>query len=119
MKILIVDDDLDTRSLIEQYLRSSFPEASIYEATNGIEGYHMAMEVQPDLTLTDLSMPVATGLDMIRLLRSAEFRQSIYVFSGRSELLDLLDESLINQPVFFKPIDLNIMVAAIAAEKQE
>lgn len=71
--ILVVDDNNDLRAYVSQILQQVGHE--VYGARNGAEGYQMAESRKPDLIITDLMMPVVSGLDMIRQLRaSADLR---------------------------------------------
>lgn len=66
--ILVVDDNNDLRAYVSQILQQAGHE--VYGARNGAEGYQMAESRKPDLIITDLMMPVVSGLDMIRQLRA-------------------------------------------------
>jgi len=66
--ILVVDDNPDLRAYVSDILyRHGYQVAT---ARNGYEGYNTAQEVNPSLIITDLMMPLVTGLEMIRMLRS-------------------------------------------------
>jgi CHASE2 domain-containing sensor protein/DNA-binding NarL/FixJ family response regulator len=66
-KILIVDDNLETRSMLLSLLEPiGFV---IFEADNGQTGLNLATMHQPDLVLTDLSMPVINGFELMMQLR--------------------------------------------------
>ena len=67
-RILIVDDSLEMRDFMADVVLSD-EEATIDRARNGAEGLQMALEVNPDLIVTDLAMPVMTGLEMLEELR--------------------------------------------------
>jgi len=54
-KILIVDDDATVRKLIKGTLRDSSRE--FLEASNPLDGLHLAQSELPDLVLLDLGMP--------------------------------------------------------------
>ena len=60
-KILIVEDNDDLREVMIDTLGRYF---QVYEASNGKEGYQMALEVFPDLILTDLIMPEMDGNEL-------------------------------------------------------
>lgn len=65
--ILIVEDNSDMR----MYIKSIFPEKyKIYEAKDGHEGYHLALEIIPDIIISDIMMPVMDGMKMVNLLRN-------------------------------------------------
>jgi DNA-binding response OmpR family regulator len=73
-KILIVDDNSDTRELLAKLLElESF---TVVTAEDGLMGLKMASDELPDLIVTDITMPNLNGIDMIRLLRKKlEFKQ--------------------------------------------
>ena len=68
-KILIVDDRWENSSVIVNLLEPIGFE--MMEAENGKEGLEKAIEGQPDVIITDISMPVMDGYELL-----AELRQS-------------------------------------------
>jgi two-component system chemotaxis response regulator CheY len=71
MKILIVDDSRVMRQIIVRTLRQAgFGGHEIVEAVNGKEGYAAVGEHQPDLVLSDWTMPEMTGIEMLQMLRA-------------------------------------------------
>ncbi|TAF14441.1 MAG: response regulator [Nostocales cyanobacterium] len=68
--ILVVDDNPDMRSYVAEILRQSTYQVAT--ARNGYEGYNLAREIFPSLIITDLMMPILTGLEMIQMIRSDE-----------------------------------------------
>jgi CheY-like chemotaxis protein len=72
-KILVVEDNQDTRELFVFLLKSLGFE--VVAATDGHKGLECARAEAPDLILTDINMPNLNGIDMIRMLRAeAAFR---------------------------------------------
>jgi DNA-binding response OmpR family regulator len=67
-KILVVDDNLDTREITQLHLTTEG--FSVVIAADGREGLYMAGAEHPDLIITDISMPGLNGIDLIRQLRS-------------------------------------------------
>ena len=65
--IVVIEDDSDLRTYLEQRLSESY---NVYTAINGIEGIAKAEKVHPQIVITDLMMPGATGFDVCRTLRS-------------------------------------------------
>jgi signal transduction histidine kinase/response regulator RpfG family c-di-GMP phosphodiesterase len=66
-EILVVDDNTDLRNYVAGVLqRAGY---RIWAACNGAEGYQMAQEHHPDLIVTDLMMPMVSGLEMIQMIR--------------------------------------------------
>lgn len=65
--ILVVDDNRDLRAYVSQVLRASG--FKVLTARHGAEGLSLTTERHPDLIVTDLMMPIVSGLDMIRRIR--------------------------------------------------
>ncbi|MDZ7935292.1 MAG: ATP-binding protein [Emticicia sp.] len=67
--LLIVEDNPDLR----QYIRSVFEQDyRIFEAIDGQEGIEKALEIIPDVVISDLMMPRLDGLGLCKLLKSDE-----------------------------------------------
>ncbi|MEM7580748.1 MAG: response regulator, partial [Cyanobacteria bacterium P01_A01_bin.80] len=73
--ILVVDDNPDMRAYVSSILRTKGYQ--VQTARNGSEGFRIAKELSPNLIVTDLMMPVVTGLEMIRMIRSEETLKGI------------------------------------------
>ncbi|HVG20164.1 MAG TPA: response regulator [Blastocatellia bacterium] len=72
-KILVVEDNLDTRELFHLYL--STEGFTVVTASDGREGLYMAQAERPDLIITDMNMPNLDGITLVRQLRAqAEFK---------------------------------------------
>jgi DNA-binding response OmpR family regulator len=67
-KILVVDDDPKTVSLVKLYLESDGHK--VLCAYDGIEALRLAREQRPDLIVLDLMLPGLDGLQICRTLRS-------------------------------------------------
>lgn len=59
--ILLVDDDED---ILEMLVGIFSPTYVVHKATNGQMGYEMAQQLQPDIIVSDVMMPVMSGKDM-------------------------------------------------------
>lgn len=59
--MLIVEDDEDILTLLEDIF---VPAYNVYRASNGVEGFDMAIQLHPDIILSDVMMPVMTGKEM-------------------------------------------------------
>jgi two-component system chemotaxis response regulator CheY len=74
VKVLIVEDNPDTRDFLSFFLASEGHQ--VIEAEDGEEGLHKALKEKPPLILTDISMPRMNGIDLIHHLREQpEFEQ--------------------------------------------
>jgi CheY-like chemotaxis protein len=67
-KVLIVDDQLEVRDLVEVTLRSG--DYQVFEAENGMKAIEIARAEKPDLIIMDIMMPGDTdGLEATRVLK--------------------------------------------------
>ncbi|MDI6890978.1 MAG: response regulator [Thermodesulfovibrionales bacterium] len=69
-KILIVDDNQDSRELVVKILKSKGYQ--MIEATDGEEALEKAVSERPDLILMDISIPKIDGFEVTRRLKSQE-----------------------------------------------
>jgi DNA-binding NarL/FixJ family response regulator len=80
-RILIVDDHEIFRRGLRSLLESR-PEIEICgEATNGLEAVERAKEIQPDVILMDISMPLLDGLQATRQIRNQVPKSSVLLLS--------------------------------------
>jgi len=67
-RVLVVEDDAETRSLLEVVLSQAGYE--VKAAANGLEGYREARDFRPDLVVTDFMMPIMDGVELCAVLRA-------------------------------------------------
>lgn len=63
-KILVVEDDDVTRELMRMTLERQGYEVTVAE--DGIKAYDLVVGLRPDLIITDISMPLADGVHLMR-----------------------------------------------------
>jgi CheY-like chemotaxis protein len=80
IEILIMDDEAATRSIMEAVLTKSG--YSVTACSNGKEGIDAFRKNQHDLVITDISMPVINGLEVITLIRKENAEVPIIAISG-------------------------------------
>jgi CheY-like chemotaxis protein len=112
-KILIVEDNADTRELLHFYFTNAG--FTVVTAVDGAEGIYMATAEQPDCILSDLSMPKMTGIDMIRTLRSQPETASLPIIVITAHGNETTEEAIqagANQ-AFYKPFDFDTLVEVV------
>ncbi|MFD1629171.1 two-component regulator propeller domain-containing protein [Pseudopedobacter beijingensis] len=65
--ILVVDDSREIRNYLKLLLSDMF---SVVEAENGSEGFKVATEVQPDVIISDMLMPVMNGSEFCQKIKN-------------------------------------------------
>jgi len=85
-RVLLVDDDADSRELYAYSLGGAGFE--VLQAENGAIAVETAIRTRPDVVVMDLEMPVMGGLEAIRRLRANAVTRAIpvVVLSGNSVL---------------------------------
>src|SRR3954465_8617379 len=68
-KILIIEDNTDTRRFLEAMLGKEF---EVITAENGVIGIDYARNKAPDLILLDIMLPILSGYDACSLLKKDE-----------------------------------------------
>ena len=79
-KILVVDDEHKIREVISVLLEEKG--YGIRTAENGREGVKELHSFEPDLVLTDISMPDMEGIEFLKIIRSHKKDLPVIVMSG-------------------------------------
>jgi DNA-binding NarL/FixJ family response regulator len=94
IKILLAEDHDIVRDGIRALLESEHDLRVIGQASNGEEAFAKARELNPDVVIMDLNMPVMNGLDCTRKIKAELPKIKILVLSMHDHenyLIDLLD----------------------------
>lgn len=85
-KIAIIDDERQVLQGMKRVIPWDELDAEwVGEALNGQEGLELIRSTEPDIVITDIYMPVMSGLDMIEQLRKDGFCGKIIILSGYSD----------------------------------
>jgi CheY-like chemotaxis protein len=74
-RILVIEDDDFERELMRRTLENSGYEVTV--AADGVRGYDTALFLRPDLIVTDIRMPAADGIHVVRRVRDTESLEKI------------------------------------------
>lgn len=77
MKLLVVDDEPSVRKLLKRFFEARGFAVAVAE--DGVRGWQVARDEQPDLVLTDVSMPEMDGYELTRTIRRNPATASIPV----------------------------------------
>jgi CheY-like chemotaxis protein len=109
--ILVVDDDAATRDLLAELLTDAGYRVRL--AINGADGLRQIQARPPALLLTDLLMPVMTGVELIRAVRLAYPYLKIIAMTASPARAARLAEYYAVLCVF-KPFDMDDVLTCIA-----
>jgi CheY-like chemotaxis protein len=110
-RILIIDDDPDTRAFLEQALTSAGYET--LTAAEGEEGLKRYLSEPVDLVITDLFMPERDGLETIADLHKRFPGLPIIAMSGRTPALLPAARAMGANDTLQKPFSLDQLLALV------
>lgn len=113
-KILLVEDEKDTRFILERLLSKNNYE--VISATNGLEALNLLEDYPPKVILADWTMPVMDGIELCKTLKKDEKFKTIYfiVLTARASLKDRITGLDIGADDFLiKPIENQELLARI------
>ena len=118
-RILVIDDDLSLREMLEVLLRGAGHEVSLAE--DGLAGLAAAGKTPFDLVVSDLKMPGLNGLDLLKRLRSEGLTMPLILVSAFARP-DMAVEAMRGGaydfiPKPFKPHDLLAVVDSALAHQ--
>ena len=88
-RILIVEDNND----VSTFIGSIISNANIYYARNGKDGLEKALQIVPDVIITDIMMPEMNGIEMCEKIRQSELLCyiPIIIISAKAEQTDKIE----------------------------
>jgi DNA-binding response OmpR family regulator len=114
-KILIIEDNADTRRFLEAMLSKEF---EIITAENGVIGIDYARNKTPDLILLDIMLPILSGYDACSLLKKDDktSRIPIIFLSAKNSTQDITQGLTAGADDYIpKPFDYKELLARIKA----
>jgi DNA-binding NtrC family response regulator len=106
-KLLLVDDDASQVRLLQTIIERSFAQRiELTAMTESVEVRGWLETHQPDIVITDLEMPGASGLEILRMVKRRHPLAQVLLFTGHSSttaLLDALEFGAIDY--LLKPLD--------------
>ncbi|MDY7396072.1 two-component regulator propeller domain-containing protein [Aureibaculum sp. 2210JD6-5] len=67
--MLIVEDNFEIRNLIKNYFKTYY---NVHDSSNGLDGFNNALEIIPDIIISDIMMPKMNGLELCKKLKTDE-----------------------------------------------
>ncbi|WP_042166605.1 response regulator transcription factor [Paenibacillus gorillae] len=116
-KVLLVDDEVYVRQGLRQLI--DWQECGyevIGEAANGAEAFEAVKASEPDLVVTDIRMPVVTGLELIGKVKEAGMEGIAFIVLSGYEDFKYAQQAMRYQvqDYILKPIDVDELKAALS-----
>lgn len=113
--LLVVEDDFELQKILEQVFSVKY---DVHVASDGREGLDLARTLQPDIVISDVMMPVMSGIEMCRMLKS-DFETChipvvlLTALSSSGEFVEGLESGA--DDYIAKPFETDILVAKCGA----
>jgi signal transduction histidine kinase/DNA-binding response OmpR family regulator len=108
-RILIIEDEEDIRNYIIEELSLEY---KVLFAKNGEEGLNMATETIPDLIITDVRMPLLSGIELCKKLKNQVITSHIpiIILSAKIEVDQQIEGLEMGADVYMtKPFNIDIL----------
>ena len=85
-KVLIVEDEAGPADYLQSIIESSCPDYSVAGiAEHGSRALELVDEIQPDLIITDVKMPVMDGITLVKSLKNEYPNIPVLIVSGHQD----------------------------------
>ncbi len=118
-RILVIEDNQDTRQFLETVLSREF---EVFSTQNAVAGIEYARTKQPDLIILDIMLPVLNGFDACGLLKKDEATRNIPIIflSAKNTANDIAHGFGLGADDYLpKPFDYKELIARVRARLRE
>jgi len=117
LKILVIDDDQDTRERLESVLKRRGH--SVLVAANGLEGLELIKKNAVDVIFSDIVMPKMDGLEFLLKIHEQTPRTELIIMTGLPSV-EWITESLDKNTVEFmsKPLTIDDVLNSLNRAKK-
>ncbi len=117
MKILIAEDNIGVGIALQKHLLHR--DHHVILVKDGLAAWEAIQNDTPDILLTDLVMPVTSGLELISLIRAAKMVLPIIVLSALEKGEELMEEAfrLGADDFLLKPINTTVLDTMIGRHR--
>jgi two-component system cell cycle response regulator len=116
-KILIAEDQPDSRQLLEDILERFHPYGvMVLTARDGIEAFEIAQSAKPDLILLDIMMPGMSGYEVCEKLKANPDTEHTYIImvSAKTQPEDRKQAAMVGADEYVtKPFDMGLIIERV------
>ena len=110
-KILIVDDESRTRTLLSKMIESTGFDVEVFpEGSSVVSGIEAINRINPDILLLDIQMPDGSGFELLEQLESRDF-EVIFVTAHQEYAIRAIKSSALDY--ILKPVEISELENAI------
>ncbi|MBU0690894.1 response regulator [bacterium] len=111
-QVLVIDDDATYRSILREFIEKAGH--SVIEAENADDGVSIFLKEKIDLVISDLMMPVKSGMDLLHELQRIDPKVLFILVTGYPTI-DTATESIKAGAYDFlvKPVEMNQLTAVM------
>lgn len=116
MKILLVDDDIHIRVGLEKIITDHFSsgEVIVFSCENGFIASQLMVKEPIDLLITDIKMPLCSGLDLLKILNEQHYPCRSIVLSGYDDFNLVRNAMRLGASDYLlKPVDEGLLIHTI------
>ena len=114
--ILVIEDDAEVRSMLEDYL--TYLGYEVFTAEDGLEGLKKIKSGRYDLVITDIAMPYVSGIGIISILKEEHPEIPVMAVTGYGYHAEELANEKNANAIVSKPFDIqeikNLIEALLA-----
>lgn len=110
LSVLFIDDEKVVIDIMKEILPMLFKEA--YYALDGVEGINQFKMNEPDIIITDLSMPKLDGIEMIKEIKILNENIKVICISGHNEHSEIDKCLALGCTYIVKPISSTVLFKA-------
>jgi signal transduction histidine kinase len=112
--ILLVDDEQDIRDVLQMALSDSG--YTVMMAKNGKDALAMFDDIQPQIVVTDIKMPVMDGIELLKRIKQRNADTEVIMITGHGDM-DLAIKSLKHAATDFITKPINVEALEIALQR--
>ena len=115
MKILLADDDVDSRTAVAEFLRESG--YLVTEADNGSDALAIYKTGQFEMVMSDLRMPRLSGIGLLKELRKLDRKPApdVVLFTGHGDMQSAIEALRLGAYDFvLKPLNVEELAALVS-----